>query len=159
MIELMVSCSIVSIILAISSPSFTKLLATGERDNRLFLLKSHLMYSRIFAINNNTNVTVCPLDSGECSDLWHKEISIFVDYDKNQKLNGEDYLLKIIGKINKNHTFTYPRNAITYKPDGSISGFQSGSFIYCLPEYLTLEGKRITMSQAGRIKLQSTNKC
>jgi len=159
LIEVMTTCSIVGILLAISSPSYTRLLAENERDNFLSLLKTNLVFSRVFAIKNNTNVTLCPLTSGRCTKEWYKELSIFVDFNSNQELDGEDYILKIVDKVNEAHKVTYPRIAVTYRADGSLDGFQSGSFIYCLPESLNLKGKRITVSQAGRIRIRDTDNC
>jgi len=159
LIEVMTACSIVGILLAISSPSYTRLLAENERDNSLTLLKASLMFTRIYAIKNNSNVTLCPLVSGHCTNEWHKELSIFVDFNSNQQLDGEDYILKVIAKVNEAHALTYPRIAVTYRADGSLDGFQSGSLIYCLPEGLNLRGKRITVSQAGRIRIRDTDNC
>jgi len=159
LIEVMTTCCIVSILLAISSPSYTRLLAENERDNTLSLLKTSLIFTRIYAIKNNTNVSLCPLLSQSCAKEWHKPISIFVDFNSNQKLDGEDYILKVIDKMNEIHTLTYPRIAVTYRADGSIDGFQSGSFVYCLLETLNLKGKRITVSQTGRIRIRDTDSC
>ena len=146
-------------IIAITSPSFSKLLAVNERDNRLRLLKTNLMLARIHSIKNRSSVTLCPLISGKCVKQWKLKISIFVDFNSNQELDENDYLLHVIDKINLDHTITYPRYAVTYRSDGSLDGFQSGSFIYCLPKTLNVEGKRITVSQAGRFRLRDTNKC
>ncbi|PAJ73494.1 hypothetical protein CJF42_15510 [Pseudoalteromonas sp. NBT06-2] len=159
LLELMTTCSIVGILLTISSPSYIKLLAENERDNTLSSLKKSLMFTRIFAIQKNENITLCPLEAGKCVKQWNKEVSIFVDSNSNQQLDKKDYLLKVIDKINVNHILTYPRNAVTYRADASLDGFQSGSFIYCLPESLDVKGKRITVSQAGRIRIRNTNNC
>jgi type IV fimbrial biogenesis protein FimT len=159
LIEVMTTCSIVGILLAISSPSYTRLLAENERDNFLSLLKTNLVFTRIFAIKNNSNVTLCPLTSGRCTKEWHKDIFIFADFNSNQELDGEDYILKVVDRVKETHTLTYPRIAVTYRADGSLDGFQSGSFIYCLPENLKLKGKRITVSQAGRIRIRDTDNC
>lgn len=159
LIEVMTTCSIVGVLLAISSPSYTRLLAENERDNTLSLLKTNLMFTRIYAIKNNTNITLCPLISGRCIKQWDKNISIFADFNSNQELDGEDYIVKVVAKVNEAHALTYPRIAVTYRADGSLDGFQSGSFIYCLPESLNLKGKRITVSQAGRIRIRDTDNC
>lgn len=159
LIEVITTCSVLGILLAISSPSFFKLLAENERDNTLSLLRTSLVFTRINAIKNNTNVTLCPLISNHCSKEWKKELSIFIDFNANQELDGEDYVLQVTDKVNEIHTLTYPRTAVTYRTDGSLDGFQSGSFVYCLPESLNLEGKRITVSQAGRIRVRDTNNC
>lgn len=159
LIELMTACCIVGILLAITSPSYSKLLAENERDNFLSLLKTNLVFTRIIAIKNTTNVTLCPLISGICTKEWHKELFIFVDFNSNQELDGEDYILKVLDEVSDNHSLNYPRVAVTYRADGSLDGFQSGSIIYCLPESLNLEGKRITVSQAGRIRVRHTDNC
>ena len=63
----------------------------------------------------------------------------------------------MIESIPKSDSLTYPRNAITYRADASIAGFQSGSFVYCIKDKPEILGKRITVSQAGRYRTRDTD--
>ena len=50
--------------------------------------------------------------------------------------------------------------AITFRPDGSLNGFQNGTFIYCPnSNKANLEGLALSVSQTGRIRIKSTDKC
>ncbi|MGB2707488.1 MAG: pilus assembly protein, partial [Pseudoalteromonas nigrifaciens] len=54
----------------------------------------------------------------------------------------------------------YPREALTFRPDGSLNGFQNGTFIYCPnSDKANLEGLALSVSQTGRIRIKSTDKC
>ena len=54
----------------------------------------------------------------------------------------------------------YPREALTFRPDGSLNGFQNGTFIYCPnSDKANLKGLALSVSQTGRIRIKSTDKC
>ncbi len=158
-IEVLITCSIIGILLTITGIEFAPILERNRLDNKLTLLRTNLAFSRIYAVNHLTNVTLCPTDGHICSRNWHENITIFVDYNANQVFDGEDYILRVLDSIDNRDKFTYPRTAVTYRPDGSLDGFQSGSFVYCPPKGSKINGQRITISQSGRFRIRDTDKC
>ena len=157
LIELMVSMLILSILLMITTPSFGNLLAQNRQSNHISLIKTTLATARGTAISHDTSVTICPLDGPQCTNNWHEEIYVFIDANHNKFFDSDDFIIGMIESIPKSDSLTYPRNAVTYRADASIAGFQSGSFVYCIKDKPEILGKRITVSQAGRYRTRDTD--
>ena len=79
----------------------------------------------------------------------------------NQRsLDDDELLLSTFEEIHEADSLKYPRSAITFRPDGSLNGFQNGTFIYCPnSNKANLEGLALSVSQTGRIRIKSTDKC
>ncbi|MDP4983467.1 GspH/FimT family protein [Pseudoalteromonas tunicata] len=151
---LMVCITILSIITSIASFSYGPLLAKNRQDNKMSLLKTNLAYARNSAVSYNLSITFCPMKGAQCTNNWQDKIYLFTDANANQFLDDNDTIIFMLNAIPATDTLTYPRHAITYRSDGSIAGFQSGSFIYCLKDYPDIMGKRLTISQAGRFRIR-----
>lgn len=158
LLELMVSITILSILASIANASYGPMLAKNRQDNKLSILKTNLAYARNSAVSYNQAMTLCPMKGAQCTNSWHDKIYLFTDANANQFLDDTDTIIFMIEAVPDSDSLTYPRHAITYRPDGSIAGFQSGSFIYCLKEYPEIMGKRLTISQAGRYRIRDV-KC
>ena len=159
LLELLIVILIVAILSLIATTSFTDDSAEARRDNRLSLLRAQLFFARIYAIDNNTNVTLCPLVKASCAKAWQQNLTLFNDLNGNSKFDDNDLILRKLPATHGQDALSYPKKSITYRPNGSISGFQSGSFVYCPPSSSDVAGKRITVSQAGRIRFRTTDKC
>ncbi|GAA58885.1 hypothetical protein P20652_0744 [Pseudoalteromonas sp. BSi20652] len=159
-LELMTTLAIVSIISQLSMWYYPDFLAKNRLDNHVTLLHRTINYGRLYAIENGTYVTLCSLESGKCSkDEWEGQMSLFIDKDKSTTLDDDELLLSTFEKVHEADTLEYPRNAITFRPDGSLNGFQNGTFIYCPNNKANLEGLALSISQTGRIRIKSTDKC
>ncbi|MEI8625215.1 GspH/FimT family pseudopilin [Pseudoalteromonas sp. B137] len=160
LIELMVSLAIVSIISQISMWFYPDFLAKNRLDNHVNLLHRNITYGRLYAIENGTYVTLCALKDNQCtSDEWDAQMSLFIDKNKSTTLDDDELLISIFEKVHDADSVEYPRSAITFRPDGSLNGFQNGTFIYCPNEKANLEGLALSVSQTGRIRIKSTDKC
>lgn len=160
LLELMLTLAVVSIISQISMWYYPDFLAKNRLENHVNLLHRTINYGRLYAIENATYVTLCSLDEGECSkDEWDGQMSLFIDLDKSTTLDDDELLLSTFEKVHDADVLEYPRTAITFRPDGSLNGFQNGTFIYCPNEKANLEGLALSVSQTGRIRIKSTDKC
>lgn len=159
LLEVLIALFIVSILASIGLPNFSKMIAKQRLDNKLSQVVKQLNFSRIYAISHDTYVTTCPLNGASCSTNWHLPIYSFIDTNGNLTLDDDDVILQYLDGIESGDQFTYPRKAITYRPNGSISGFQSGSFVYCVPQYPEFTANRVSVSQPGRIRKRDTEKC
>lgn len=161
LLELLVSISIMAIVSQISLSFLPNFLALNRANNQISLLHRHITYARLYAIENNSYVTLCALEANECiNSNWHNQLSIFVDKDKSATLNNDDKIINIFEHTHNADTLEYPRNAITFRPDGTLNGFQNGTFVYCPnSEESALEGVALSVSQTGRIRIRSTDKC
>ena len=161
LLEIMVCITIFAIISHLTLSFSPDFLALNRASNQMNLLHRNINYARLYAIENGTYVTLCALKNNECVvDYWDDQVSLFIDSNKSTSLNDEELLLSTFEHTHHADSLEYPRNAITFRPDGSLNGFQNGTFIYCPNnDKANLEGLALSISQTGRIRIKSTNKC
>jgi type IV fimbrial biogenesis protein FimT len=159
LIGLIFTLAIVSILFSISLPNLNRFSAQTRLDNAISSIFKSLHAARVYAVAHSSHMTLCPLVSAECENQWHNTIHLFEDSNANLRLDGGENVIKVIEKIDERDHLNYPRNAITYRPNGSINAMQSGSFIYCNDKFENLSGNRITVSQVGRVRVRDSNKC
>lgn len=159
LLESLVSVILLGIVASIVLPNLSRFLAQNRLDNSMASIFKALHLARGYAVSNATNITVCPLVSGSCSKEWQNEIYVFEDANASLSLDGNEFVIKVVNEINTQDELTYPRKAITYRADSSISFMQSGSFIYCNATYPDLTGNQITVSQVGRVRVRDSDKC
>lgn len=159
LVEVLVPTVILGIISTITLPELSRFLAQNRLDNSIATILKSLHLARAYAVSHSTNITICPLISGSCTDHWQNDIYIFEDNNSNLSLDDSEYIIKVITKIHKNDELSYPRTAITYRTDGSINFMQSGSFYYCNKTFPDLTGNQITVSQVGRVRVKDSDKC
>jgi len=150
LIDLLIVMAIVFITAGIGLPSFAHLLSDNRAQMYVKTLQRDIIYMRHYAINYGQPVTICPLDGGKCVNDWSKDISIFIDLNLNRKRNDDEKLLKLLPDPRLGDTLTYPRHGITFRTDGSINGFQSGTFRYCPDTLDSKLSKGLVVNQAGR---------
>ena len=145
LIELMVAIVVFVIVAQISLWFFADFLAKNRADNQISLLPRHINFARL----------------KQCSEgEWHTGVSLFIDNDRSTSLDDDELLISTFEYTHNADTLEYPRTAITFRPDGSLNGFQNGTFVYCPnTDKASLEGLALSISQTGRIRIKSTNKC
>lgn len=154
LIELIVSVSITAILSAIAVPSFNEFIVKMRVDSEISHLTRLLATARNYSINSGQNVILCPLEpGGNCSVNWHKELSVFIDVNGNQKFDSTDGELLVITKaeIKLTDTLKYAKNRtkITYQPTGHLFGLANGTFKYCPKEYKDLS-RGVVIARSGR---------
>lgn len=159
LLESLISLVLLGIVSSIVLPNLSRILAQNRLDNSMASVFKGLHLARGYAVSNATNITVCPLVAGSCIKEWQNDIYVFEDANGSLSLDSNEFIIKVIKKINNQDELTYPRKAITYRADSSISFMQSGSFIYCNSTYPDLTGNRITVSQVGRVRILDSDKC
>lgn len=93
-IEHLISVLIISLLGALSIPTFTAMnthIRLSDTTQRLFSLVQTARHS---ALTKQTRVSLCPLlASGSCSTNWSQALSVFTDHNGNRQLDGDDNLL------------------------------------------------------------------
>jgi type IV fimbrial biogenesis protein FimT len=96
-IEHLISVLIITMLGALSAPTFTAMntqIRISETTQRLFSLVQTARHS---ALTKQTRVSLCPLlTSGRCSTNWSQTLSVFADHNGNRQLDGDDNLLHSI---------------------------------------------------------------
>ncbi|OUS72627.1 hypothetical protein B5G52_07850 [Pseudoalteromonas sp. A601] len=161
LLETMVVLSIVAIMANLALFHLQPFLAQTRLENYSHLIKRTLNLARNNAVSLNSQITVCALKSSVCdSSRWHEGITVFVDKGDVGVFGSDDTVMFVTEAINKSDKLTYPRNAITYRPDGTPRGFNNGTFIYCADyKSANLPGIAISVSTIGRITLKDTKEC
>lgn len=159
LLEILFSVVLVGILSSLALPNLSRLLAQNRLDNSMTNILKSLHLARGYAVTHSTNITVCPIIAGSCAADWQSDIYAFEDANSNLSLDGNEYVINVIKKVNARDKLYYPRSAITYRPDGSLNFMQSGSFIYCNNNFSDLNGNQITVSQVGRVRLRDSDKC
>jgi type IV fimbrial biogenesis protein FimT len=150
LIDLLIVVAILSVTMGLTLPSLQSTLSESRAEMYMKSLSRDIMYMRTYAITQGNAVTICPLDGPKCINDWSKNISIFVDNNLDRIKGQNERMLKLVDDPGKRDTFTYPRRGITFRNDGSINGFQSGTFRYCPGVIDSPFSKGLVVNQAGR---------
>lgn len=153
LIELMVSVSITSILVAIAAPSFSDFIVKMRVDNEISQLHRMLLITRNTAINNGQKTIICPLDNNfQCTSQWQNELSVFIDLNDNKLFDITEKVISVRASISSGDKLIYGkgRNKITYKPTGQLSGLTNGTFRYC-PQSHKENSRGIVIARSGRL--------
>ena len=75
LLELLVTISVIAILSQLSLWFFPDFLALNRADNQINLLHRNINYARLYAIENNSYVTLCALKNNEClEDDWDNQV-------------------------------------------------------------------------------------
>lgn len=162
-IELLVTIAIVLSLLTIGVPSLHTFIVNMRVDNEIYHLHRLLLLSRNAAINGNTKVTFCPLDNNnKCVNLWHQELSVFVDINNNKIFEPtlNEKLLAQKSAIKQGDILRYGKTRIglTYAATGHLSGWgQNATFSYCPKDHFD-KSRGIVVASSGRSYVSAMNK-
>ncbi|MBA6335587.1 GspH/FimT family pseudopilin [Colwellia sp. BRX8-7] len=160
LIETLITLAILIFLTAIAVPTFADLRIRIRVDNEITALHRLLLLTRNHAVNQERFVTVCPLTpSGQCSNEWHKTLTVFYDDNKNKALDASsaEVIIKIKSAIKSGDKLQYAqgRTALIYAPSGRLAVWGgNGTFRYC-PKSHSNKSRGIIISGAGRFYLSS----
>ncbi len=153
--ELLIGIAIVGILTAIASPSLNRFMVQSKVDNEISELHRLVLSARNSAINSGKYVTICPLNSGNCTTNWQNELSVFVNNDNtlaNNKVydSANEELIKVKSKISDGDTLKFSQNLIIFAPTGRLVSGGNGNFSYC-PKGNTDLSRGVEISLSGRV--------
>ncbi len=147
--ELMVTLAVLIILTTIAVPAMAAFIDFQRAQAYMRQFSQHLAYARAAATSSNLPVRLCPQQGGQCQSDWQQlplQLSLLYP-DSNSST-----LLREIAPPTKQHKLLYNRDRVTFRRDGSLNGFENGTFYYC--------GKagsdwhfRLVLNQAGRNRL------
>lgn len=160
LIETLITLAILIFLTAMAVPTFADLSIRIRVDNEITALHRLLLLTRNHAVNQERFVTICPLSpSGQCSNEWHKTLTVFYDDNKNKTLDAAnaEVIIKIKLPIKSGDKLQYAqgRTALIYAPSGRLAVWGgNGTFRYC-PKSHSNKSRGIIISGAGRFYLSS----
>ena len=162
LIETLVTISILITLMSIAIPSFADFTIRMRVDNELSILQRQLFIARNAAVNDNSFVTLCPLNNkNECHNEWKGKLSVFTDLNNN-KIYEHDIGERIISEkssVKNGDELQYgkTRTGLTYAPTGHLSGWgQNATFKYCPNNHMD-KSRGIVIAVSGRIYITSSN--
>jgi len=152
LLELLIAIAIFSILIFIGIPAMAELSERQQASSYMRHFSQHLAYARIMAVSSSLPVQLCPTTSDGCSFDWHHSPVRISILDPDSSLR----LLREIPAIKEPHKLVYDRERVSFRRDGSLDGFENGSFYYC-PSARYDWHYKMTLNQAGRSKLALIN--
>lgn len=128
LIEVVVSTSVLSILLAVGLPAFSTLLEHQRTSAAMGSLVSRMSHARLAAVKHRRPVVLCPSFDGQRCDTsrdWSRGWILFVDRgDKRQPTRASDLLMADHAALSKHLRVesSAGRTQLRYLPDGRSAG-------------------------------------
>lgn len=156
LIELMAGVAIITILTAIATPNFGRLVKTHRANATLNTLTADLALARITAIARGKAVTACPSrDAATCMDDsdWTEGWLVFVDGDHDRRLGAGEQVLSTHQAARSDGLrlrSTEGRTTIRYLPSGFSYG-SNATLTACLDGQTFAA---LIVNNAGRVRIQ-----
>jgi len=153
LIELLIVVAIISITIAIATPSMSTFLTRNRITVQLNSLAMAIKMARESAIMLNKVVTLCRSENfDQCGGKWHQGMMLFIDQNKDHKFNNSDTLISNFSAFPDGDVIFWRsfqnRQYIQMSPRGTTRN-QNGTFTYCPKEGLG-HARGIIINAAGR---------
>jgi len=156
LIELLVTTCIMLIILVMATTFGPTILARNRSLAVFDQLSLAIQTARSIALNTNEDVILCHSSDGEhCVGAWAEGQLLFVDKDKNGKLNSDDILLQYFPSFKKLadldwHGFQSD-DILIFHPD-FFKNVLNGSFIYTPKNLSEHFSWKMVVNRLGRVR-------
>lgn len=156
-IELLSILTIISIVTAMGMPSMNQWIQRKTEDTILKSLFHLSVYARTKAIKASDYFTFCPTKNRiSCGGNWNKEVMVFKDSNKNEAIDEDDILLKLITMPTTSPCIEWnleKRQYVQFKPSGASNG-TAGHFKFCDRNH-SLDNKKVIVSFNGRTSIRA----
>lgn len=157
MVELMITISIASILLAVAVPSYQSLMQESRLTTQANELMTALHYARSEAVKRGGRVTICKSSDGAtCNGVnWEDGLLVFNDMDIAGSVDNGDEILRVFPKLNGSSlkgggNFS---SRVSYLRNGRSQGnnnFPNGTFTLCNQG----SARKIVINVSGRARVE-----
>lgn len=148
LIELMTSVAIISILLALASPSFYAFIKNNKITTSAKNFYADLNYAKSEALKGNGNVVMKAVSGSAYSNGW----MIFVDKNGNDTYDTGDRVLRQQDPLASDQVITVGSpNYLSFNSYGEINSSTTLSFKFC-DDRAGATGKTISVNPVGLIK-------
>lgn len=145
--EISICLAILAIFCSIAIPATAALIDRQRASAYIRQFSQQLAYARVAAASSNIPVQVCPRQADTCTGQWQNvPVQVALMYPQQWEI------LRELPKVHPTHKLVFNREAITFRRDGSLDGFENGSFVYCARPGSDWH-YRLVINQAGRNRL------
>lgn len=157
LVELMVTISIASILLAVAVPSYQSLMRESRLTTQANELMTALHYARSEAVKRGMRVTICKsADGATCNgDSWQDGWLIFSDADPAGSVDSGDQILRVFPRLNGSSLEGGDNfeTRVSFLRNGRSQGDKSlpnGTFTLCNQD----DARKIIINVAGRPRVE-----
>lgn len=161
-IELLVTLSVASILLAVAAPNFR----TFVQDNQLIAQSNNffsaMMLAKSEAVKRNSSVTICPSTNGTaCAGVtaWTSGWLVFADANGDGTVDGGEAIIRVGTALPGQSTLTSGnRTRVTFAASGFTLGFND-TFSLCDSRGPALSRRLILSNQGGLRTVKGGGAC
>ena len=155
LIELMMTLTVLTILIAAAAPAFGNLIQNTESQTSRSTLTTALATARILAVSKTTHIVMCPSsDQQYCGHTteWQHGWLIFADTDHDGSRGDDEALVSVSDAQPEGVAIltTAGRTHVDYRPDGSAPG-SNVTFTVCDRRGHDL-ATSLVINNAGRVR-------
>jgi type IV fimbrial biogenesis protein FimT len=161
LIELLISIVILAVLLGLAAPAFVELVRNNRIQTSADQFFTSLILARSEALKRNQPVVMCKSNDGEnCTTAndWAQGWLTFADEDADNTLDAGEPIINAHQGLPGGYTLktkgTNFTNRLTYRQDGSASGFDT--FVLCDAKGDKASAKEIVVNIVGRPRMTKT---
>jgi len=155
LLELLITTTIITLLMSMALPSFTKLWQKQQADVYIETLQRAMASARYTAITSREIVSICPYTETACGEEWENGIMIFIDKNNNGIIDDAETLQEFIDFAPNSSTINWRasgrKNYLRYSPTGMARQF--GRFHICDKEGDLTLARALVISRQGRTRI------
>lgn len=148
--------AIASIALMMGLPGLSDTVKLNKMASQYNQVLSLVYMARQYALTHRSFVTVCPsADAKVCNREWTSGIMIFVDYDKDRKLDDDDVFIKYLPHRHSDILLTWKSfrsNNFFHFASSGWTDYYNGTFRFCFGGTDRRFNRALIVSKAGRVR-------
>ena len=156
LLDILMSMAIVAVLVGIAVPAFSTLIQTTKTRTVTQSLLGILNYARGEAVSHSTQVVICPMVDNECTGNWRDPLAVFIDNNRDEKINGEEKVLSVSNIIEKGESLNWRASGntayISFDETGG-TGNQNGRLYYCDNAESPQARAQVIVYRTGRARL------
>lgn len=158
LVELIIVMAIVGITINYAFPSMTKIYRRSQATAMINWVVGTIHYTRHAAINYGITATICPSIAPElgCGGEWHDGVIVFLDHNRDAKINGKDSILSLFKPSVQNGTLkwrSFKNKKYLQLTEHGYTNFQNGNFVYCSDSGDSQLSRQLVINIQGRVRL------
>lgn len=148
LMELLIVMVLLMVLALSAGPNLREVWLRYKAGHFMHQLEQQLRYSRVYAISQQRLVRVCPQLGTVCLNNWD---SAPLTSTVLAMPGMAEFALQQLEPDPTQFRFSYSREQLIFRPDGSLDLLGSGSFILCSRQVMPWHF-RLSLSQAGRYR-------
>jgi|TARA_B100000497_G_scaffold58179_1_gene66168 type IV fimbrial biogenesis protein FimT len=158
LIEIIIVMAIASIMMNLAVPSVTKIYHRSQATAMINWLVGTIHFTRHAAVNYGTTATLCPSVNVSigCGGEWHNGVIVFLDHNRDAKINGRDKILSSFTPSVKNGTLkwrSFKNKKYLQLTEFGYTNYQNGNFVYCTDSRDAKLARQLVINVQGRVRL------